>query len=290
MGTLAMGRLGLAVLAGALLLAGTACGERSEPKEATVRLYPVTVEAAGDRTLVVERAARRIAVLDPGVGEIVRALGGRVAGTPLDATGRIRFDELRRLRPDLVVASDTADERDLSRAGEVTRATVYTAPGDSIRQVERSITQLGLLTGQPIRARALVRAIETRRREAAAKLAGRLPVTVFVDTGFFTTVSDQSLIGDLIREAGGRNVAGSTPEPGPFALRDLVELDPNVYLTTSDTGLTLADLRRNRQTKKLTAVREGRFVVADVGLLTPGPRIGDGLVALARLLHPDAFR
>ena len=52
---------------------------------------------------------------------------------------------------------------------------------------------------------------------------------------------------------------------------------------------TLADLRKNPATHRLRAVRGGRFVVLDENLLVPGPRIGDGLDQVARLLHPDAF-
>jgi ABC-type Fe3+-hydroxamate transport system substrate-binding protein len=119
----------------------------------------------------------------------------------------------------------------------------------------------------------------------------RVPrVSVFVDTGFFTTVSDQSLIGDVIGEARGTNVAGPTAESGPVDISELARLDPDVYLAVSDTGLTLADLRRNPLTRKLRAVRKHRFVVADADLLQPGPGIGEGLEEVARLLHPNAFR
>ena len=115
-------------------------------------------------------------------------------------------------------------------------------------------------------------------------------VNVFVDTGLMTTAPDQSLIGDVIREAHARNVAGDTAEAGPVDPTELARLDPDVYVVTSDTMTTLADLRMNPQTRRLRAVREGRFVVLDERLLGPGPRIGDGLVQVARLLHPDAFR
>jgi iron complex transport system substrate-binding protein len=279
----------LAVLAAALLLGATACGERSEPTGSTVSLYPLTVQS-GDRPLIVSGPARRIAALDRPTEAILRALGagGRIVG-PAPAN-RIDLEALQRSHPDLIVASESADERGLSRAAAITHAQVYTAPGDSIEQVERSITQLGLLTNTPVRARVLVRRIERRRRAVDARLANVPPVTVFVDTGFFTTVSDQSLIGDLIREARGTNVAGGAAQAGPVEISDLLQLDPDTYLATSDTGLTLADLRRNPQTRKLRAVREGRFLVANADLLQPGPKIGEGLAEIARLLHPDAFR
>jgi ABC-type Fe3+-hydroxamate transport system substrate-binding protein len=291
MGALAMGRVVLLPLAAAALLVGgaTACGERSEPTGSSAPLYPVTIQI-GDRPLVVKHAAKRIAVLDAPTESIVRALGaGRRIVAPAPAN-RIDFAALKRSRPDLIVAEEDTAQQDLARAASATHANVYTAPGDSIRQVERAITQIGLLLDRPVQARSLIRRIEARKDAVAAKLANVAGVTVFVDTGFFTTVSDQSLIGDLLRLAHGRNVAGASATRAPIEPADLLRLDPAVYLATSDSMLTLADLRRNAKTRKIRAVRNGRFGVVRTDLLEPGPQVGDGLLQVARLLHPNAFR
>jgi len=283
---------GAAAVAVALALLGTACGERSEPTGVTVKLYPVTVAGAGDRPFVVTRAARRIAVLDPGPRAIIQALGarGQIAGAPVGRNGEIQLQQLARLHPDLIVASaETADE-ELSRAAAVTHARVYQAPDGSLLEVERAITQLGFLTGRPVDARRLVQRIEAQKRFVRAKVGRKPAVSVFVDTGLFTTVPDQSLIGDLIRLAGGGNIAGDSPPAGSFDLATLRSFDPEMYLTTSESGTTLADLRRDPRTKKLTAIQDGHFAILPSGLILPGPRIGEGLVRIARLLHPDAFR
>jgi cobalamin transport system substrate-binding protein len=131
--------------------------------------------------------------------------------------------------------------------------------------------------------------IENRRHAVADRLARVADVSVFVDTGFLNTVPDQSLIGDVLREAHGTNIFADTAQAGPVDIPELLRLDPQVYLATSDAETTLKDLRTG-PTRKLRAVRDGRFVVANVNLLQPGPRIGDGLLQVARLLHPDAFR
>ena len=282
-----MGRVAAAVLAAAFVLGATACGERSEPTGADAHLYPVTI-TTGDRPISIERPAQRIAVLDQTSEQLVRAVG---AGKRIVAvTPSVSVAFLRRRRPDLIVASDTVDEQALSRAAAATHADVYAAPGDSIRQVERAVTQLGLLTGEPVRARAVVRRIERKRHAIDTALAHVPAVNVFVDTGLMTTVPDQSLIGDVLSEAHARNVAGDDAAAGPVNPVDLARLDPDIYVVTADTMTTLADLRRNPATRRLRAVREGRFVVLDQDLLVPGPRIGDGLDQVARLLHPDAFR
>jgi iron complex transport system substrate-binding protein len=281
-----MGRVATLV-AVALLLGATACGERKEPTGPDAGLYPVTVTT--ERPIVVEAAARRIAVLDASAASILDGLGvgRRIVLRETDDTIDVRA--VRRARPDLIVAAPDANERDLSAAASRTRARVYTTPGDSIRQVERAITQLGLLTGAPVAARRLVQRIENRRRQVADRLARVADVSVFVDTGFLNTVPDQSLLGDVLREAHGTNIFGANAEAGPVDVDDLLRLDPQVYLATSDAEVTLKDLRSGR-TRKLRAVQNGRFAIANVALLQPSPRIGDGLLQVARLLHPDAFR
>ena len=152
---------------------------------------------------------------------------------------------MRRAHPDLIVAGEDANEHDLSRAASATKARVYTAAGDSIRQVERAITQLGLLTGAPVKARTLVGRIEARRHQVADRLARVADVSVFVDVGFLNTIPDQSLIGDVLREAHGTNVI-QTGEAGPVDIPDLLRLDPQVYLATSDAEVTLMDLRAGK--------------------------------------------
>jgi iron complex transport system substrate-binding protein len=281
-----MGRVG-ALLALLLVVGGTACGERSEPTGPDTRLYPVTVTT--ERPVVVDKPATRIAVLDPAAKTILDDLGVQRRIVLAQTEGTFDVRDVRRARPDLIVAAPDANERDLSRAASATGAIVYTAPSDSIRQVERAITQLGLLAGRPVAARRLVGRIENRRHAVADRLARVADVSVFVDTGFLNTVPDQSLIGDVLREAHGTNIFADTAQAGPVDIPELLRLDPQVYLATSDAETTLKDLRTG-PTRKLRAVRDGRFVVANVNLLQPGPRIGDGLLQVARLLHPDAFR
>jgi ABC-type Fe3+-hydroxamate transport system substrate-binding protein len=289
-----MGRIAAPAAAALLALALTACGERSEPTGPGAALYPVTVASPnGGKSLVVRRPARRIAVVAPSVRRILVALGAgqQIAGSPIAQNGSVIVPELRALKPDLIVASSATDDQQLAQAAKAVRsAQVYVAPDDSITGVEQTITQLGLVTGRPAGATRLVREIEERRALVREHLTGTPGVSVFVDLGYFATVSNQSLVGDLLREAHARNVAGDSTQVGPFDPRELYRLDPAWYVTTSDSGTTLAKLRKDPRTKKLRAVRNGHFAIVAADVLAPGPTIGQGLVELAHLLHPDAFR
>jgi iron complex transport system substrate-binding protein len=276
----------------ALLAAGTACGERTEPTGAVVRIYPVTVQGAGERPTSLRAAPHRMVPLGSGPRRILKALGlkRRTVSVNDQLVGLPLVGQIRRARPDLIVASEDADPLDLARARAATHAAVYVEPGESLDDVEHGIDDIGLLTGRPVAARRLSASISRTRRRVAARLSGFPVVSVFVDLGGFSTVGSRSLLGDLVLEAGGRNIAGAAPEQGAFPLRQLAKKNPDVYLATSDSGTTLSGLRGNPQTKHLRAVRKKRFGILRAGIVAPGPDIGNALVQIAKILHPDAFK
>lgn len=280
------------VLAGSLLLlAGTGCGERVEPTGSLVAVYPVTVQGAGDQPSVVSAVPRRIVPLGAGARGIVKALGleRRAVEVNDSLVGLPLVGAIRRARPDLIIASNDTDPLDLARARTASHAAVYIGPSNSLDDVVGSIGDIGLLTNQPVAARHVTATIQQARHEVAARLSGVPIVTVFVDTGDFSTVPSRGLLGDLIREAHGKSIAGPSPEPGPFPLSRLRELNPEVYLATRGSGRTLRGLRSQADTKRLRAVKSGRFGVISM-TAAPGPEIGRTLAEIARLLHPTAFR
>ena len=285
-------RLALLPIAALLLLAGTACGERSEPTGALVQSYPVTVQGAGDKATVVSAAPRRIVPVGAGPKSILQSLGLARRTVAVDDTlvGLPLVDALRRAKPDLIVASSETDPLDLARARAATHAPIYVQPGSSVGNVVQSIGDIGLLTGRAVQARRLTARIEAQRQAVARQVAGSPLVSAFVDTGAFATISSRTLLGDLIELAHGRSVAGASPEQGPFPTKRLLELDPDAYLATAGSGVTLKQLRARAGIRRLRAIRTGRFAVLPAEATVAGPQLGEALQQVARILHPDAGR
>jgi ABC-type Fe3+-hydroxamate transport system substrate-binding protein len=283
-------RLALLPVAAALLLAGTACGERTEPTGALVQDYPVTVQGAGDRPTVVQSAPRRIVPVGAGPRAVLEQLGLGKRVVPVNDTlvGLPLVGAIRHAHPDLIVASSETDPLDLARARSATGAAVYVEPANSLSDVVDAVGDIGLLTGAPVQARRLTAAIESQRRAVRTKVAGTPVVTAFVDAGGFSTVSSRSLLGDLLELAHGRNVAGPSPEQGPFPFTRLAQLNPEVYLATAGSGRTLHQLRAQAATRRLRAVRSGRFATLPADASVAGPQAGQALAQIARILHPDA--
>jgi ABC-type Fe3+-hydroxamate transport system substrate-binding protein len=226
-----------------------------------------------------------------GPRQILRALGLQRRAIKINDTlvGLPLVGEIRRAKPDLIVASSDTDPLDLARARGATGAAVYVEPSANLDDVVNAINDVGLITGRPVAARKVAAGIQAKRRAVRSELSGTKVVTVFVDDGDFGTISTQSLLGGVIQEAHGRSVAGPSPEQGPFPLRRLLRLDPDVYLATAGSGTTLRKLRRDPEARHLRAVRSGRFEIVPPGASIAGPQIGVALEQVARMLHPDAF-
>jgi ABC-type Fe3+-hydroxamate transport system substrate-binding protein len=288
-----------------------ACGERAEPKGELEQPYPVTVQGAGERPTVAQARPERIVALDPGAAELVIALGARdrLVGIPagvrrgdgprqapgaavqvVSRNGQVQVDEIAALEPDLIVATPGMDLIDLARAQRESGAALYVQPSSSVDDVMRATLELGFLVGEPVTARSVADQIRADVATVEDTIAGLPPRTTFVDTGFFIPVPERSLLGDLVRRAGGRSIAGETPSPEPFPLERLRRSNPQVYLATSDSQVTLEDLRANQATADLRAVRRGRFAIIQSELANrPGPRVGRALEQIAAALYPNAF-
>ncbi len=288
-----------------------ACGERPEPLGDVSQRYPVTVAGAGERPTVVPALPERIVALDPGSTELLLALGARdrLVGVPagirrgagpltarpgaaevVSRTMDVQVDEIVKLDPDLIVATPATDLLDVSRAQRETGAAVYLQPNVSIDGVLRAALELGIVVGEPVAGRAIASRIRSQVALVEDRIASEPTVTTFVDRGFFITIPERSLFGDLVARAQGESIAGDDPGVEPYPLGKLRQADPDVYLATSDSHVTLESLRENPQTKDLTAVKKGNFAIVSSDLVNrAGPRVGRALQQVAKALHPDAF-
>jgi iron complex transport system substrate-binding protein len=281
-------------------LAATACGERPEPTAGELSVYPVEVRGAGDVPATLDKRPERIAVLAPGAAELLAELGAgdRLVGVPSGVSipeaagaveltrpsGLVDVDALASIDADLVVAAPGNDTEDVGRVLRRSPAALYLAPDDSLDGVVRATLELGLLVGEPVRAREVAAGLRAQIAEVAAKVEGQPPTTVFVDTGLLITVAESSLVADLVRTAGGELV-GTEAAGKPIEPCDLVRLNPDVVLTFDDAPeIQTYDFRKCPEAD----IPSGVDVEGDL-VTRAGPEIGKALEQVARILHPDAF-
>jgi iron complex transport system substrate-binding protein len=160
---------------------------------------------------------------------------------------------------------------------------------------------VGRLCGAAGRARELVRRMQARVAAVQRRVRGRPRPTVYIETDGSDpskpwTCGPASFVGHLLRLAGGRNlIQGVTKRYLQINAETVLSGDPDVVLVMGVAhdvrGEGRALLRRRPGWGELRAVKQGRVIDqihADL-LSRPGPRLVQGLEALARALHPEAY-
>jgi len=203
--------------------------------------------------------------------------------------GVIDTHRLRKAQADLILAPASLVQTPAQAKALESKvgALVYVVGGNSIHRVEEAIGQLGLMTNTAVKARQLAASIGARVAAVTRAVKGQPPARTFVDVGLRYTIDPTGLTADLLRTAGGVNVAADSDTSTPVSKPDMRTLAPDVYLSQKGEGATIQYLKASKGLSSLPAVTSGRVVQLPASVLTEdGPRIAQALATIARALHP----
>ena len=255
---------------------------------------------------------KRIVSLAPNITEILFSLGldEEIVGVsihcnfPEKAKNKVRvgsyisldFEKITSLKPDLIIATGAGNTRDMvDRLGKLGFQTyvIYPKNFDDILQ---SIAHIGQVVNREKEARSILEGMRKRSQNVIELTKGLPRPKVFIQIGDapVVTVGQGSFADDLIRLAGGENIAGKEKEVYPrFGMEEILKRSPEVIVISSmnPKGDYQKILQEWNRWKTLPAVKNGRIYLIDSDLLDrPSPRIIDGLEGLARVLHPERFK
>ncbi|MRJ75699.1 ABC transporter substrate-binding protein [Aeromicrobium sp. SMF47] len=200
------------------------------------------------------------------------------------------------LRPDLILSQDLCRvcalptgqvDAALEHLGCV--ADVVTLDPYSLREVLDTIHTVGRAAGVPDRAAALVESLQARLDAVAAAVAGasrpRTAVVEWVDPLF----TGGHWIPDQVTAAGGVPVGGHPhAASGPGSWDELREADPEVVVVAPcGFGLDGAAQQAEVVARELPGAQVWA-IDGDAVVVRPGPRLVDGVEAIASVLHPGA--
>jgi len=106
------------------------------------------------------------------------------------------------------------------------------------------------------------------------------------------TTGPGSFMDAMILLSGGTNVAADAESAWvQFSAEEIIAKDPDIIiLADSKYGVTPESVRERPGWEVITAVKEGAIYDLNDDLISrPGPRIVDGLEAVARIIHPELF-
>jgi iron complex transport system substrate-binding protein len=255
---------------------------------------------------------KRIVSLAPNITEILFSLGldEEIVGVsihcnfPEKAKTKVRvgsyisldFEKITSLKPDLIIATGAGNTREMVDRLEKLGFQTYAIYPKNFNDILKSIGHIGEVVNREKEARGIIEGLRKRSQRVIELTKGLPRPKVFIQIGDapIVTVGKGSFADDLIRLAGGENIAGKEKEVYPrFGMEEILKRSPEVIVISSmnPKGDYQKILEQWTRWKTIPAVKNGRIHLIDSDLLDrPSPRIIDGLEELARVLHPEKFK
>lgn len=208
----------------------------------------------------------------------------------------LHADALAGLAPDLILTQDLCRvcalpsghvEDALDHLG--CRSDVLSLDPHSLDDVLDSIVAVGVRLGVRDRAERLVADLRSRLAAVASRVAGRPRLRVVVVEWVDPPFTAGHWVPDLVRAAGGEPVADRPGAPSvETAWDELAAAAPDVVLV-APCGFHLdGALRQARSVARHFPDAAVWAIDADGVVVRPGPRLVDGVEAIASILHPTA--
>jgi len=303
-----------------LCLAVSACsaapaGTASPAPSVSHPPYPLTLIDDAGRSVILPGEPQRIVSLAPSNTEIACILDAcnRLVGVtdfdnyPAEATTRpkvvinaaVDIEKVVAANPNLILAAGN----ELTPTSVINQLVLLGYPvlvlyPKDLHGVYADIELVGRALHLEDKASAVVAGLTAREQTVAATVAGADQPRTFYEVGVYQgliyTAGADSFLESLIVTAGGKPVTGDRLSTA-IQLEELVTADPQLILlgdAAYDASITPSSVASRAGWSGIAAVRSGRIVVMldDEIITRPGPRIVDGLEALARAIHPELFR
>lgn len=280
-------------------------------------VYPLTLTDDAGRSVTLAKQPARVVSLAPSNTEIVCVLDAcnkLVGVTDFDdfpvsvkdvpkvvLQAKVDVEKVLAARPDLVLAAGNGQTPDAVIAQLLDlHLTVMTLYPSDLGRLHDDIALVGRALDANQAADETVRSMTAREGAISDKVADARHPRIFYEVSIFEgtiyTAGKDSFLASLISLAGGEAILGD-PKSTSIQLEDLIAADPQVILlgdasydpTLATPDKALAAVRARPGWSGMSAVKNGSVIpyLQDVVTTRPGPRIVDGLEALARAIHPE---
>ena len=285
-------------------------GPEESPSPEPAATFPLTLLDDEGTELDIPAAPQKIVSLTPATTEILFALGAgdrtiakveditpyppAADGLPVVAKfGSVDVEKIVALGADLVIAGGN-DFNPPAAIDQLRRANipVLVTYAANVEGVLADIELVGDAVGEGPAARDLTASMRAGFDQVAAAVQGLPAPRTFYELDATKDIfgpADDSFIAQMIEQAGGTPITTGDPAVFSIPLEKLVAADPEVIvLGDAAYGTTPEIVAKRPGWGTMTAVKAGAIRAADdVVISRPGPRLVEGLVALAIAIHPD---
>ncbi len=298
------------LMATMLIFTFSACNKSGDGNESKGNAdgHSITLKDSYDREVTLDREPERVISIAPNITEIIFAMGkqDKLVGRTefcdypeevknIESIGNIdhpNVEKIVELQPDIVITSTIFTKEMLQKLEEANVKVAILHAEDSFEGVYDIIEKTGILLNDRDKANSIVAEMKEKVELVKNKVDGLKKPSVYYVMGYGEygdyTAGRDTFISRMIEMAGGKNVADDI-EGWKYNIESLLEKDPDILICSkyydSKAGIENAD-----GYKELSAVRGQKLFEIDNNMLErQGPRLADGLVEMAKIIHPEAF-
>lgn len=271
--------------------------------------YSVSIKDSYGRTVTLNKEPKRIISIAPNITEIVFALGkqkelvGRTdycdypaAAKKITSIGTLEqpnIEKIAALKPDLVIASTHFSQASLKKLEELNIKVAVLYGSDSFNGAYDTISKVGKLTNANNKANEIIAGMKKKVQYVEDKVKNDKKPSVYYVVSYGEagdyTAGKGTFISQMIGMAGGKNSADDTTG-WKYNIEKLVANNPNILICSKYYN-SKSGIKSTNGYKDLTTVKDNKLYEIDDNLITrQGPRLADGLEALAKIIHPEAFK
>ncbi len=214
-----------------------------------------------------------------------------LANTPSGGcTDSVKVEKLEKREADVVFS--TVDYPTSNERIAETEYPLVILDIEGIDELMKSYEILGEAFNKEDRAEEFINYYEDKLAEIRTQIGSESEKKVyFADMDSFTTVGRDYYQSDLVKSAGGTNVATETSGEGTVTIDQIEAWDPDVIICFASCEESVDDLLNDPTWQNVRAVQEGNVYRMPHYIMTydtPGPESVLGAVWLAKTLHPDS--
>jgi iron complex transport system substrate-binding protein len=278
---------------------------------------PITLTDGLGNKFTLDKISQRIISLAPSNTEILYAIGagdqvvGRddlsnypdaAQGVPSigGGFGQLDTEKIVSLQPDLVLAAAITPQEQVQALEKLNLKVYYLPNPTDLDGMYANLETVAQLTGHQSEAQTLIQSLKDRVAAVEKQVAplSNHPLVFYeidsTDPNAPWTSGPGTFIDTLIDMAGGSNVGHVlSSDWAQMNVETLIQQNPDIILLGDYTygNVTPQDVMARAGWKDIKAIKEGKVYPFNDDLVSrPGPRLVDGLEALAKILHPDQFK
>jgi iron complex transport system substrate-binding protein len=299
-------KISLLILTVMLAIALIACKANDNKK--TEASKGIKITDSYNREVSLDKVPERIVTLSPGATETIYALGkestlvGRsdyddypAEVSKITSVGKITdpsIEKITELKPDLVIGGAHFSKETVKKLEDLGIKVAVLYGSEDFDGAYKNIMDIATVLDAKDKGQKIVDDMKKKVADVEAKVKDlakpKLYYVVAYGKSDFTAGGD-TFIGKIIEKAGGDNIAKDV-KGWNYSFEKIVENKPEI-IVLSDKFDTKKGFISSERYKDLPAVKASKVYEIDDNMLSrQGPRQADGLEALAKILHPEAFK